>query len=133
MTDKAIELLSVNPNGFFLLVEGGKIDHGHHNGNAQRALDEFVIFDEAIGRGLQKTDDSDTLIVTTADHSHVFTMGGYSIRGNSLFGINLSKKSNVSGVNLTFTSLLYGNGPGNLRSVRNYNLTSEQTGIVRLF
>ena len=28
MTEKAIDLLSVNPNGYFLLVEGGKIDHG---------------------------------------------------------------------------------------------------------
>lgn len=30
MTKKAIEILSVNPKGFFLLVEGGKIDHGNY-------------------------------------------------------------------------------------------------------
>ena len=57
-------------------------------------------------------------------------MGGYSMRGNNLFGINLNSYSNVSDVNLTYTSLLYGNGPGNLRSVRTYNLTNELTGIL---
>jgi alkaline phosphatase len=56
-------------------------------------------------------------------------MGGYSLRGNPLFGINLNTFTpNVSDVNLTYTSLLYGNGPGNLRAVRNYNLTNEETG-----
>jgi alkaline phosphatase len=30
MTEKAIQILSRNPNGFFLFVEGGRIDHGHH-------------------------------------------------------------------------------------------------------
>ena len=52
------------------------------------------------------------------------------MRGNNLFGINLNSYSNVSDVNLTYTSLLYGNGPGNLRSVRTYNLTNELTGIL---
>ena len=34
MTQKAIDMLSRNKNGFFLLVEGGKIDHGHHESRA---------------------------------------------------------------------------------------------------
>ena len=38
MTKKAIKILSRNPNGYFLLVEGGRIDHGHHSSNARRAL-----------------------------------------------------------------------------------------------
>jgi alkaline phosphatase len=76
MTEAAIRILSRNPRGFFLLVEGGKIDHGHHIGNAQRALNDYVVFDEAIGEALYLTRENDTLIVVTADHSHVFTMGG---------------------------------------------------------
>ena len=71
MTNKAIELLSTNPNGFFLLVEGGKIDHGHHNSYAQYALTDFVVFDGAIDEALHKTSENETLIVVTADHSHV--------------------------------------------------------------
>lgn len=71
MTEKAIQILSTNPNGYFLLVEGGKIDHGHHNSVAKDALDEFVTFDDAIGKAVEITSESDTLLVVTADHSHV--------------------------------------------------------------
>ena len=45
-----------------------------------------MYFNEAIEKALQLTDESDTLIVTTADHSHVFTMGGYPTRGNPILG-----------------------------------------------
>lgn len=76
MTTTAIEILSRNPKGFFLLVEGGKIDHAHHMSNAQRALNDYVVFDESVGAGLHLTRENETLIVVTADHSHVFTMGG---------------------------------------------------------
>lgn len=71
MTEKAIELLSTNPNGYFLLVEGGQIDFGHHTSQAKHALDEFVSFDNAVGKASEKTSENDTLIVVTADHSHV--------------------------------------------------------------
>lgn len=76
MTVKAIELLERNPRGYFLLVEGGKIDHAHHASNAHRALNDYVVFDEAVGAGLHLTRENETLIVVTADHSHVFSMGG---------------------------------------------------------
>ena len=118
-------------NGHFYYKKGGKIDHGHHNSNARRALDDFVAFDKAIGKGNELTSESDTLIVVTADHSHVFTMGGYSIRGNSILGINLSgyMSDNSSGTGVTYTSLIYGNGPAGLREIRKTNLTSSDTGI----
>ena len=38
MTTKAIDILKKNKNGYFLMVEGGRIDHAHHSGNAYRAL-----------------------------------------------------------------------------------------------
>ncbi|CAF1139650.1 unnamed protein product, partial [Brachionus calyciflorus] len=85
-----------------------------------------VVFDEAIGEALHLTSSDDTLIVVTADHSHVFTMGGYSLRGNPILGINLNSYSNLSQANVTYTSLLYGNGPGGPLpgSVRKTNLTN---------
>ena len=48
MTAKAIEILSKNPKGFFLMVEGGRIDHGHHAGNAYRALTDAIAFADAV-------------------------------------------------------------------------------------
>ncbi|XP_053137005.1 alkaline phosphatase, tissue-nonspecific isozyme isoform X2 [Hemicordylus capensis] len=105
----ALRILQKNPRGFFLLVEGGRIDHGHHEGKAKQALHEAVEMDCAIGEAGRLTSPQETLMVVTADHSHVFTFGGYTPRGNSIFGLapmqsDIDKKP--------FTSILYGNGPG---------------------
>lgn len=108
MTEKAIQILSKNPNGFFLFVEGGRIDHGHHAGTAKLALTETVMFDHAIRRASQLTKESETLTIVTADHSHVFTFGGNTPRGNPIFGL-APKNADDS---LPFTSILYANGPG---------------------
>ena len=48
MTDKALGVLSKNSNGFFLMVEGGRIDHALHGTNAKRALEDTLAFDSAI-------------------------------------------------------------------------------------
>ena len=59
------------------MVEGGRIDHAHHAGNAARALEDTVAFDAAIKMALEMTNREDTLIVVTADHSHTMTINGY--------------------------------------------------------
>ncbi|KAL0181052.1 hypothetical protein M9458_023458, partial [Cirrhinus mrigala] len=64
----------------------GRIDHGHHEGKAKKALHEAVEMDRAITQADHLTSVYDTLTVVTADHSHVFTFGGYTPRGNSIFG-----------------------------------------------
>uniref|UniRef100_A0A9J8AXJ6 Alkaline phosphatase n=1 Tax=Cyprinus carpio carpio TaxID=630221 RepID=A0A9J8AXJ6_CYPCA len=109
MVDVAIKILQKNERGFYLLVEGGRIDHGHHDGKAKQALHEAVEMDRAITRAGLLTSIYDTLTVVTADHSHVFSFGGYTHRGNSIFGLapiisDIDQKP--------FTSILYGNGPG---------------------
>lgn len=86
MTEKAIDLLSENENGYFLFVEGGRIDHAHHNNLAIKALDETVQFSEAVQAAVDMTRRNDTLIVVTSDHSHSFTMNGYPLRGNNILG-----------------------------------------------
>ncbi|KAM9184373.1 intestinal-type alkaline phosphatase-like [Mergus octosetaceus] len=110
MTEAAITILSRNPKGFYLFVEGGRIDHGHHEGMAKRALMEAVEFDHAINKAGNLTDEADTLTVVTADHSHVFSFGGYLLRGTSIFGLAPLKASDLK----SYTSILYGNGPGYL-------------------
>jgi len=86
MTRKAIQILSRNEKGYVLLVEGGRIDHAHHAGNALRALTEGVEFARAVGLANNMTSSEDTLIVVTADHSHTFAIAGYPTRGNPIFG-----------------------------------------------
>ncbi|XP_052465571.1 alkaline phosphatase-like [Carassius gibelio] len=109
MVDVAIKILKKNERGFYLLVEGGRIDHGHHEGKAKQALHEAVEMDRAITRAGLLTSIYDTLTVVTADHSHVFSFGGYTQRGNSIFGL----APMVSDIDQKpFTSILYGNGPG---------------------
>ncbi|NXC70636.1 PPBI phosphatase, partial [Anhinga anhinga] len=107
MMEAAITILSRHPNGFYLFVED-KIDHGHHDGAAHKALTEAVEFDRAIDRAGALTDEAETLTVVTADHSHVFSFGGYTLRGSSIFGLAPSKAADMK----NYTSILYGNGPG---------------------
>ena len=115
MTEKAISLLNNNPKGYFLMVESGRIDHGHHANNAYNALHEVVEFNKAINKAVQLTNEEDTLIIVTADHSHVFSMAGYPKRGNPILGkvvgIGQDKPSlDVNG--LPYTTLGYANGHG---------------------
>ncbi|KAG8515590.1 Intestinal-type alkaline phosphatase, partial [Galemys pyrenaicus] len=124
MVEAALRVLSRNPKGFYLFVEGGRIDHGHHDGLAHLALTEAVMFDDTIDRAGQLVSDKDTLTLVTADHSHVFSFGGYTLRGSSIFG--LAPKKAVDGK--AYTSILYGNGPGYpLFSQSRPNVTEAQS------
>ncbi|MEJ1272145.1 alkaline phosphatase placental-like 2 [Cricetulus griseus] len=124
MTEVAIRMLSRNPQGFYLFVEGGRIDQGHHEGTAYLALTEAVMFDSAIESASQLTSEKDTLILITADHSHVFAFGGYTLRGTSIFGLAPLNAQDGK----PYTSILYGNGPGYaLGSGNRPNVTSEES------
>ncbi len=87
LTTFAIERLKQDEDGFVLMVEGGRIDHAHHAGNAYRALHDALAFDAAIKAALEATNREDTLIVVTADHSHTLTINGYPSRGNPIFDV----------------------------------------------
>ena len=122
MTDKAIRILSRNPRGFVLMVEGGKIDHAHHATNAHRALTETIELSNAVQRALELTSASDTLIVVTADHSQPLVMSGYAVRGNPILGklvVNdLDGKPMetplLDDLGRPMTTLTYPGGPGNV-------------------
>ena len=86
MTDKAIDILQKNEKGFFLMVEAARIDHAHHASNPYLALHDTIALDDAVKIALSKVDLNDTLVIVTADHSHVFTMAGYPTRGNPILG-----------------------------------------------
>jgi alkaline phosphatase len=87
MTRKAVAMLAQRSGnqGFFLMVEGGLIDHALHATRAKRALQETGAFDAALKAAIDEAQKVDpglkhTLIVATADHDHTLLINGYSPR-----------------------------------------------------
>lgn len=117
MTAAAITRLSGNPNGFVLLVEGGRIDHAHHVGNAYRALTDTIAMAEAVEVANQMTSADDTLILVTADHAHTLSFVGYPARGNPILDKVRADKDGkleltLDARDMPYTTLSYSNGPG---------------------
>lgn len=139
MTAKAIRMLREGSNGYFLMVESGRIDHAHHAGNAYRALTDCEELDRALRAAIGLVNLNDTLILVSADHSHVFNIAGYPLRPASelaypiagapaaysqaphsglldtVYDIDTTTKSVVESTDsngVPYTVLVYGNGPG---------------------
>ena len=114
LTTAAITRLSQDEDGYVLMIEGGRVDHGHHAGNAKRALEDTVALDAAIRAAVEATDADETLILVTADHSHTLTIAGYAGRGNPILGLSASGIGGyMRGADgKPYTTLGYANGPG---------------------
>ena len=120
MTRAAITRLQHNGKGFVLLVEGGRIDHAHHNGNAYRALTDTIAMSDAVKVADAMTSPGDTLILVTADHAHTLSFSGYPLRGNPILGKvrGSTGEDDAEGayardlLGLPYTTLNYANGPG---------------------
>ena len=113
MTSKAIDALARNTKGYFLVIEGGRIEHALSSGNAKRALAEVIAFDDAVRMALAKVDLSSTLIVVTANHDHTMALNGSSHLGNDILAKSTdikSKKLALAADGLPYTSLVFGNG-----------------------
>lgn len=87
LTAAAIKGLSKNDNGFYLMVEAGRVDHANHDGNLYRTLTDGDMFAQAIAMADELTDDADTLIIVTADHEHAIAFNGYCGRGSPVTGL----------------------------------------------
>lgn len=70
MTDKGIALLSKDKDGFFMMIEGGRIDHASHAQDVAGVIYDTIAFDEAIKSAYEfyEKHPEDTLIVVAADH-----------------------------------------------------------------
>ncbi len=144
MTTKAMDILSQNASGYFLMVEGGRIDHALHGTNAKRALTDTIAFDDAVKAALEKARLTDptlanTLIVVTADHDHTLAFNGYGKRGNPILDINRNYKDGLPSKDAdgnTYTTLVFGNGPNRPNLRTNLDSTSvlannylQETGV----
>ncbi|CAH8578266.1 unnamed protein product [Schistosoma bovis] len=108
MTEAAIKVLSRNPKGFLLLVEGGKIDHGNHDSRAQYALTETLELEKAVEKALSLVDQQETLLLVTADHSHAYGVVGYPTRDTSVLDVDNTAKGDD---NKSYLISSYFNGP----------------------
>jgi alkaline phosphatase len=140
MTALAVKQLSANEEGYFLLVEAGRIDHAHHFSNAYRALGDTVALSDAVQWTVDNVDLSDTLIIVTADHSHTMTISGYPRRGNPILGtVEMEPgKPILDATGKPYTTLSYANGPGyrkqrpDLSDVDTQGRNYQQLGTVPL-
>lgn len=134
MSVKAVQILNKNPKGYFLMVEGGRIDHALHETTAKKALQDTVAFDEAIKAVIAEAQKSDptmanTTIVVTADHDHTLVLNGYAKRlGKSTTteaGVLGVVKDPVSGTitkdadGKPYTIIGFGNGENRVNANRN--------------
>lgn len=130
----ALARLKADGRGYYLMVEGGRIDHGHHAGQAGYALEEAVEFARAIQYAVDNTDPRETLILVTADHSHVMTIAGYPRRGNPILGLvtrgregeDSSDEPAVASDGQPYSTLSYANGPGAVIGARGAPDTSAK-------
>jgi alkaline phosphatase len=79
----AIDILKQNRKGFFLMIEGSKIDDGGHGNDLDVVINEMIDFDNAIGKVLEFAErDGNTLVIITGDHE----TGGLTLTGGRLGG-----------------------------------------------
>lgn len=121
MAAKAVAVLARDPDGYLLVVEGARIDHGHHLGDAFRALTETIAFAQAVHAVLARVDLRETLVVVTADHGAPLVIAGYPVRGNPILGPVVEADPEGGPPRLArdargrpYPVLSYANGPGAL-------------------
>jgi len=108
MTRAALAFLEQSPTGFFLMVEGGRIDHASHSNDLERAVGETIAFDEAVQSVVDWAGDrEDVTILVTADHE----TGGLEIVEPSVAG-EYPTVSWRTGSHTSDRVPVFGSGPG---------------------
>ena len=97
MTNKAIEVLNKDEDGFFLMVEGSKVDWAAHANNTVGIVSDILAFDEAVKAAIEfaKTD-GNTVVVVTTDHGN----SGITI-GSSYYNENIESYDKATYANTT--------------------------------
>lgn len=118
MTSKALShFIKTDTNGFFLMVEGAKIDKAHHKNYALRALHETAEFDKSIKESLETLENShlsnDTLVIVTADHGHTFSLSNYGDRSDDVDNVVSDRITAFTQMDSSATLGGYYTGPGN--------------------
>ncbi len=138
MTQKAIERLSQNENGFFLMVEGSKVDWSAHGNDAIGCITEYLAFDKAVDAAIEfAKKDGETTVVILPDHGNSgFTIGRRDLKGYDKASIDVLFK-NVSQYKKTAEGLeriLLKSQPDQFKAIfkeyTNIDLTEEELSLL---
>ncbi len=126
MTTKAIDLLGARGKGFFLMVEGGRIDLACHGHDAAASVADTLAFDRAVAAATRwAREDGHTLVVVTADH----TTGGLAITERldlrALRSVKASAEAMATRIKKDGESLT-----DVLRASTGFELTAEELGYI---
>ncbi len=129
VTQLALEHLSKNKEGFFLMVEGSQIDWGGHDKNAEYLISELLDFDKTIGVALDfAQQDGETLVIVTADHE----TGGFTLASNDGDYKDIKPVFSTDGHSATMVPV-FAEGPGSEKFGGVYENTSIYDKIKSFF
>ena len=143
MTDKAIEVLNKDEDGFFLMIEGSKVDWAAHANNTVGIVSDILAFDEAVKKAVEFAKaDGNTVVVVTTDHGN----SGITI-GSSYYNENIESYDKATYANTTdllknatiteerFNEISSGKSDAEIKelSLKYYgiDLTDEELAIVK--
>lgn len=143
MTNKAIEVLNKDEDGFFLMVEGSKVDWAAHANNTVGIVSDILAFDEAVKKAVEfAKEDGNTVVVVTTDHGN----SGITI-GSSYYNDNIGSYDKATYANTTdllknatiteerFNEISSGKSDAEIKELAlkyyGINLTDEELAIVK--
>jgi alkaline phosphatase len=127
MTRAALNVLDDDPDGFFLMVEGGAIDWAGHGNQPGRLVEESILFGEAVQAGIDWTEQNsawdETLILVTADHETGYVTGP---------GSGKSDRSSAGGEKESIWNPLVNNGKGQMPGFK-FHSDEHSNSLVALY
>jgi alkaline phosphatase len=134
MTEKAIEILSKNENGFFLMVEGSQVDWAAHGNDPVGIITEYLAFDEAVGKAIEfAKQDGETAVVILSDHGNSgLTIGKAECKGydkltiEELFGEVSKYKLTAAGIEKKLIDVEPENMKAEFKKHTDIDLTDDQ-------
>lgn len=134
MTEKALEILSKDENGFFMMIEGSQVDWAAHANDAVAMITEYIAFDDAVGKVMEfAIKDGNTAVVIMSDHGNSgFTIGrrdcgGYDrLSKDQLFGSVSEYKLSANGLEAILQDTKPEDIKGEFKKYTNIDLSDEE-------
>jgi len=129
MTKVALSILERNPRGFFLMVEGGRIDHACHSHDIKASIYDTLAFDEAVKTGLEfRKKHPDVLVLVTADHE----TGGLGLGSGIDYALDITALQPIVN-SLDYLNKKILKQPGDLEAILKaggYDLTEKDSALL---